>query len=105
VGAGGLEGRDRATGYGVVVGLKAWAKSRGTTLEGKRFIIQGFGNVGYWASVFMKESGARLIAVQDASGAIYDASGIDPEQLNNYISENGGALKNYRHASSYINDD
>src|SRR5690606_4064545 len=34
-----------------------------------------------------------------------DASGIDPEQLNNYISENGGALKNYRHASSYINDD
>src|SRR5690606_31939844 len=67
VGSGGLEGRDRATGFGVVATLKKWAQQRGSYLTGKTFIVQGFGNVGFWAAKFLVDEGATLIGVQDAS--------------------------------------
>jgi glutamate dehydrogenase (NAD(P)+) len=100
VGTGGLEGRDRATGFGVVVTLQAWANWRKTTLEGKKYIVQGFGNVGQWASVFMKEKGAILTAVQDASGTIYAKDGIDPTDLLNYTASNNGKVAGYSKATS-----
>lgn len=98
VGSGGLEGRDRATGFGVVTTLKAWAKWKNISLEGKRYIVQGYGNVGQWAAIFMKENGAILTAVQDASGTIYNANGIDPHDLLDYASKNGGGVSGYPNA-------
>ena len=85
LGAGGLEGRDRATGFGVVVTLKAWAERRNHNLKGQRYIVQGFGNVGYWTAHFMAKEGAILVGVQDAGGTLHNAEGIDPEQLNNHV--------------------
>jgi glutamate dehydrogenase (NAD(P)+) len=105
VNSGGLRGRDRATGYGVVVTLKAWAKWRNTTLEGKKYIVQGFGNVGQWASVFMQENGAILTAVQDASGSIFNAEGIDPTDLLVYMKANNGVIANYPKAVPLDHDD
>lgn len=102
--AGGLEGRDRATGYGVVISLKEWANFKNTSLNGKRYIIQGFGNVGYWAALFMKENGALLVGVQDASGTIYNEEGINPELLQEYSSINNGFIKDYPNASAYPSD-
>ena len=58
IGSGGLEGRDRATGYGVYLTIKLLCQSRGESLNGKTFRVQGFGNVGYWTSKFMVEDGA-----------------------------------------------
>lgn len=104
VGAGGLEGRDRATGYGVVISLKEWANFKNTSLEGKKYILQGFGNVGYWAAIFMKQNGAILVGVQDASGSIYNDQGIDPEDLFKYMSNNNGFLKNYSQAEVLLNE-
>lgn len=104
VGAGGLEGRDRATGFGVVIALKEWAKHRNTSLRGKSYILQGFGNVGYWASVFMQKNGAVLVGVQDASGSIYNEQGIDPENLHQYMSENRGFIKDYALANALPNE-
>lgn len=98
VGAGGLEGRDRATGFGVVVTLKEWAKMTGTTLKKKRYIVQGFGNVGYWASHFMHLNGSLLTAVQDASATIFNPVGIDPIQLLDYAQGNGGLIKGFPRA-------
>jgi glutamate dehydrogenase (NAD(P)+) len=98
VGSGGLEGRDRATGLGVVTTIREWAKLRNISLEGKKYIVQGFGNVGHWASIFMKESGAILVGVQDASGTIYNAEGIDPQALLDYTNNNNGGVKNFPHA-------
>ncbi|HYD90952.1 MAG TPA: glutamate dehydrogenase, partial [Flavobacterium sp.] len=72
----------------VVVTLEAWAKVKGTTLEGKKYIVQGFGNVGYWAAHFMHKNGAILVGVQDATGTIYNPEGIDPEALLRYQAEN-----------------
>lgn len=95
VGSGGLEGRDRATGFGVVTTLQAWADWRKTTLKGKKYIVQGFGNVGHWASIFMKKKGAILTAVQDASGTIYNEDGIDPVELLEYTKDTKGNIAGF----------
>lgn len=95
VGSGGLEGRDRATGFGVVSTLKAWATWKGINLAGKKYIVQGFGNVGHWASLFMAELGAVLVAVQDASGTIYNAEGINPSELLDYSLKNAGNVQGF----------
>lgn len=100
VGSGGLEGRDRATGYGVVTTLKSWAKWKNVSLEGKKYIVQGYGNVGQWASIFMKENGAILTAVQDASGTIYNANGIDPQELLDYTNSTGGSVAGFANAEA-----
>jgi len=95
VGSGGLEGRDRATGFGVVATIKAWAKLKNKSLEGKKYIVQGFGNVGYWASHFMEKEGAILIGVQDASATIISKNGINPETLNDYCQKNKGLIAGF----------
>lgn len=100
LGAGGLEGRDRATGFGVVATLKAWSKRTGKPLSGMRYIVQGFGNVGYWTSHFLAEEGALLIAVQDASATIYHANGIDPEDLNRHVEGNNRSIAGYDKAGT-----
>lgn len=105
VNSGGLRGRDRATGYGVVVTLKAWAEWRNTSLKGKKYIVQGFGNVGQWASVFMHDNGAVLTAVQDASGSIFNPNGIDHADLLLYMKANNGMIANYPKAVALAHDD
>lgn len=95
VGAGGLEGRDRATGFGVVVTLKEWAKSKGTDLNKKKYIVQGYGNVGQWAAHFMNLNGAILTAVQDASATLVYQGGINPAQLLEYAQQNNGLIKGF----------
>ncbi len=104
VGSGGLEGRDRATGFGVVVTLQAWAKWKKTSLIDKKYIVQGYGNVGHWAAIFMKENGAILTAVQDASGTIYNENGIDPHDLLKYTQSNKGNVAGYPQADLINND-
>lgn len=102
-GSGGLEGRDRATGYGVYLSIKFWIAQQGETLENKTFIVQGFGNVGYWASHFLEAEGAKLVAVQDASGSIYHKEGISVAALSAYVN-NGGTVASYQQAHSIAND-
>src|SRR5690606_18694994 len=87
MGAGGLAGRDRAKGFGVVVNIKEWAKTKAKSLEGMTYIVQGFGNVGYWTSYFMQENHALMTAVQDASASLYNEEGIDPLDLFEYASK------------------
>lgn len=95
IGSGGLEGRDRSTGYGVYLNIKLWYKSQNETLEGKTYIVQGFGNVGYWASHFLKEEGAILIAVQDAHATLYDKNGIDVERLHHHCKPRKGSIQGF----------
>lgn len=104
VSAGGLEGRDRATGYGVVVSLKRWAEYRGLSLNGMSFILQGYGKVGYWAAHYLEKYGARMVAVQDESGSVYNADGIQVEELRNYSRNNQNKIIGYDRAESIEND-
>ncbi|MEZ4924306.1 MAG: Glu/Leu/Phe/Val dehydrogenase [Crocinitomicaceae bacterium] len=105
INSGGLEGRDRATGYGVIVTLKKLYQNKGQSLKGKTFILQGFGNVGYWASKFMEEEGGILIGVQDVSGSMINVKGISTEDLLNYSKMNGGVIAGYAGAQNLDNKD
>lgn len=88
----GIKGRTEATGRGVVYALNevcSYAddmKKLGLEpgLEGKRVIIQGLGNVGYHTARIIAEYGAKVIAVAEADGAVYNENGIDAEDLYNY---------------------
>lgn len=89
VACGGTVGREMATGYGVVICLEEWAKCHQFALDGARFSIQGFGNVGSWAAIGLAKLGGKLIAVNDHSGTIIDEAGIDPLALREYVQEHG----------------
>lgn len=94
-GSGGLEGRDRATGYGVFLTIKFWCEKYGQNLKNKTFIVQGFGNVGYWAATFLQAEGAIMVGVQDAYNSIANSKGINVEDLFNYTKANNARLENY----------
>nr|WP_321227981.1 Glu/Leu/Phe/Val dehydrogenase [uncultured Psychroserpens sp.] len=99
-GSGGLEGRDRATGYGVYLSIKFWAEKNEMNLKGKTFIVQGFGNVGYWAAHFLEKDGAKLVGVQDAFGSIQNPKGITVEDLFNYTKINDGSIVDFPNAKT-----
>ncbi|MEO2052574.1 MAG: Glu/Leu/Phe/Val dehydrogenase [Allomuricauda sp.] len=105
IGAGGSEGRDRATGYGVYLTIKFWAETKDVDLKGKKFIVQGFGNVGYWAAYFLEREGAVLTAVQDAYGSIHNDQGISTENLLAYTKANKGSILGFVGASPMDNGD
>ena len=97
---GGIRGRAEATGRGLFYGLKeicADAELMGTLglgagLAGKRFVVQGLGNVGSHAARFLIEGGAVLVGVAEREGAIHAADGLDLEQLLAHRRESGSIL-------------
>lgn len=97
---GGVRGRTEATGMGVFFGIREACskaddmKALGleTGIEGKTFIVQGLGNVGYHASKYMTEAGAKLVGVAEREGSIYKKDGIDLEQLMAYRNETGSIM-------------
>lgn len=98
IGQGGIRGRTEATGRGVYFGIKeacdkkedmkALGLERG--IDGKTFVIQGLGNVGYYTAKYMTEAGAKMVGVAEYDGSIYNEKGIDLEKLMAYKNENGG---------------
>jgi glutamate dehydrogenase (NAD(P)+) len=98
IGVGGSEGRDRATGYGIFLTIKLWAERKNVDLKDKKYIVQGFGNVGYWTSYFMEKEGAILTAVQDAFGTIYNENGISADSLLAYTNANNSSIHGFVNA-------
>lgn len=78
---GGSEGREKATGQGVCYVMDTWARRNGLHGEDLRVAVQGFGNVGSNAARIARESGARVVAVQDHTGAVANPSGLDVPAL------------------------
>ena len=78
---GGSLGRDSATGRGVVEAALLVCQANGTSLEGKRIVIQGFGNVGMWAARLAAGWGARIVGISDVGGVIASEKGIDVDAL------------------------
>ncbi len=85
---GGSEGRVKATGQGLAFCIEEWFKARGRSLQGARFIVQGFGNVGGAAAEILVAMGGVCVAVQDADGTIFDAAGIDVQRLTAHVYDN-----------------
>ncbi len=86
----GTLGRQNATGLGVTYITRALLKQRfGQSLDDVTVAVQGFGNVGSWSARTMHERGARICAVSDVHGGIYNRNGIDLRPLLQYFNENG----------------
>ncbi|WP_373049265.1 Glu/Leu/Phe/Val family dehydrogenase [Vulgatibacter sp.] len=90
---GGSEGRVKATGQGLAYCVEEWFKDKQLPIKGSRMIVQGFGNVGQAASEILVAMGARIVAVQDADGTIYNPDGIDVAALTEYVYANKDNLK------------
>jgi glutamate dehydrogenase (NAD(P)+) len=78
---GGSLGRREATGRGVMIATRESATHLGVDLANARVAIQGFGNVGSVSAQLLAQQGARIIAVTDWKGGVYNEQGIDVEQL------------------------
>ena len=87
---GGSLGRVEATGRGVfTVGVEA-ARLTGMAIDGARVAVQGFGNVGGTAGKLFAEAGAKVVAVQDHTGTLYNAKGVDVPALLEHVRQHGG---------------
>ncbi len=92
VSAGGSVGREKATGQGVVDLIEMWAADQRCKVADLSYTVQGFGKVGSWAARILKDKGAKLLAVQDATGAIkaYTSAGLDADVLAEHVKKTGG---------------
>jgi glutamate dehydrogenase (NAD(P)+) len=71
-------------------------------LQDKEFIVQGFGNVGYWSAKFLCGRGSKLVAVIERDGAIEDRNGISPDALKAHMLQNRGRISTYSTSSSKL---
>jgi glutamate dehydrogenase (NAD(P)+) len=81
---GGSFGRESATGRGVAYILQEAAPDLRLNLDGLRVVVQGFGNVGFWAAHILREVGCRIIGVSDVGGGIHNTKGLDTARLSEY---------------------
>lgn len=85
---GGSLGRNHATGLGVVYVTERAMELKQMSMNGSKIVIQGFGNVGSFAAKFAYERGARILAVSDVSGGIFNGDGLNIPELMEYIKTN-----------------
>ena len=90
---GGLAGRDEATGYGVVFYAREMLKHFGESLEGKKVVISGFGNVAWGTAKKLEQLGAKAITISGPDGYILDEDGVTGEKID-YLLELRSSGKN-----------
>jgi len=104
--AGGIQGRVEATGRGVQYALQEFfrhpedikAAGMSGTLDGKRVVVQGLGNVGYHAAKFLsEEDGSKITGIIERDGALVDEDGLDVDAVYAWIGKHGG-VKDYPNA-------
>jgi glutamate dehydrogenase (NAD(P)+) len=89
VSLGGSLGRVKATGRGVFVTGREAMRRLKIPLEGARIALQGFGNVGANAAELFDQEGAKVIAVQDHGGGVFNGNGLDVRALTAHVAERG----------------
>jgi glutamate dehydrogenase (NAD(P)+) len=90
VSLGGSLGRVAATGRGVFVVACEAARESNIDIKGARIAIQGFGNVGGTAAQLFHEAGAKILAVYDHTGVVYNAHGLNVPALLDHVHQHGG---------------
>lgn len=91
---GGSAGREEATGRGVVCCVQNYARWRGLALQGRTYVIQGFGNVGSHTARLLTQLGLVCVGVGDASGYVVCAEGLNVHKVGEFLRA-GGQLSAY----------
>ena len=84
---GGSLGRREATGRGVMIATRESARHLGFDINGARIAVQGFGNVGSVSALLLARIGARIVAVTDVRGGVYNSSGLDLTKLGQHVAQ------------------
>ena len=92
---GGSLARTEATGFGLCYFTNEMLKANGTSFEGKTVLISGSGNVAIYACQKAKEYGAKVVAMSDSNGYVYDKDGIDLDAVKEIKEVNRGRIKDY----------
>jgi glutamate dehydrogenase (NAD(P)+) len=100
----GSEGREEATGRGVVTIAGALLKKVKRNMKGTTVALQGFGNVGSFAARFLHEKGAKVLGVSDASGGVWNTEGLDIPALLEHARSHGG-VKNFTGGDAIGNEE
>ena len=100
----GSEGREEATGRGVVTVTGALLEKVKRNIAGSTVALQGFGNVGSYAAMFLHERGARVVGVADATGGLWNDGGLDIPALLEFVKEHG-SVKGFPLAERITNEE
>ena len=100
----GSVGREEATGRGVAFITADLLTELGRPLQGARVVIQGFGNVGSFAALFLHQAGAKVVAVSDVSGGLRRAEGLPIPALFDYARANKGSITGFLGAETISSD-
>ena len=84
---GGSLGRREATGRGVMIATREAARHLGLEVKNARVALQGFGNVGSVSAHLLAREGARIVAVTDWKGGVYNENGIDVDRLIEHVAQ------------------
>ncbi len=95
IGAGGSLARTEATGYGLCYFTDEMLKAVGESFKGKTVVISGSGNVAIYATQKATELGAKVVALSDSNGYIYDADGIDLDLVKDIKEVRRARIKEY----------
>ena len=87
--------RTQATGYGLVYFASEMLKDLGTSFEGKTVVVSGSGNVAIYAAEKAQQFGAKVVALSDSNGYVYDADGIDLVAVKEIKEVKRGRIKEY----------
>lgn len=102
---GGSLGRTEATGRGVMVSALAAMEKLKINPYKATCAVQGFGNVGSWASLLLAERGLKVVSVSDISGAYYNESGIEIDKAVKFRDANKGSLEGFTGAEKISGDE
>jgi glutamate dehydrogenase (NAD(P)+) len=108
---GGVRGRTEATGLGVFFGIRevcnmpdVMAKQGlNVGIEGKTVVVQGMGNVGFYCAKFFREHGAKVVAIAEYEGAIFNADGLNEQEVFDHRKATGSIL-NFAGATNLANN-
>jgi glutamate dehydrogenase/leucine dehydrogenase len=84
---------DLITGYGVSESVRQYYDIYGGSVEGKRVIVQGWGNVGAAAAYYLSEAGAQIVGIIDRAGGLIEPEGLEPaDVLDLFLTKKGNTL-------------
>ena len=92
---GGSLARTEATGYGLVYLVEELLKSKGNTIEGKTIAVRSSGNVAIYATEKAQQLGAKVVALSDSNGYVYDKDGIKLDVVKEIKEVRRGRIKEY----------